>query len=187
MRRKSVLATAALIAALALVGLPGPAWSRGTAAIRELAPAAFTSVTFDANALALDAPGVSGDTPDAPAASIEAAAEPPYVEAGAPPSAPTTRAAVDQPDTSAGKDWKPGKQTLKGFASFYDAGTTAMRLPKGTLVRICGNGGCLTRTITDYGPASGSSRIIDMYRPDFFRICGCNSAAGTTKVTISVY
>jgi hypothetical protein len=187
MRRKSVVATAALIAALALVGLPGPAWSRGTSAIRELAPAAFTSVTLNANALALDAPGVSGDAPDTEASPLEVAAEAPYVEFGVAPSAPVTRPAVDQPESAAGKDWKPGRKTLKGFASFYDAGTTAMRLPRGTLVRICGKGGCITRTITDYGPATGSGRIVDMYRPDFFRICGCSSVSGTTKVTISVY
>lgn len=187
MRRRSVVATAALIAALALAGLPGPAWSRGTSATRDLAPAAFTSVTLMADGLALDAPGVSGDAPDTLASPVEAAAEAPFVEEGTAPTAPAARPVVDQPAASAGKDWKPGKRTLKGYASFYDAGTTAMRLPKGTLVRICGDGGCITRTITDYGPAAGTGRIVDLYRPDFFRICGCSSASGTTKVTISVY
>ena len=41
--------------------------------------------------------------------------------------------------------------------------------------------------VTDYGPKAGTSRIIDMYRPDFFKICGCSSVSGTTKVTVSIY
>ena len=61
-----------------------------------------------------------------------------------------------------------------------------MRLPRGTVVRICGDGGCIQRTVTDYGPQK-PSRIIDMYRPDFFKVCGCPSWSGTTKVTVSVY
>ena len=62
-----------------------------------------------------------------------------------------------------------------------------MRLPRGTIIRICGDGGCIERTVTDYGPRPAQSRIVDMYRPDFFKICGCASVSGTTKVTVSVY
>ena len=36
-------------------------------------------------------------------------------------------------------------------------------------------------------PAQGSSRIVDLYKPDFFDICGCPSWSGTTKVTVYVY
>jgi hypothetical protein len=61
-----------------------------------------------------------------------------------------------------------------------------MRLPRGTVVRICGAGGCIQRTVTDYGPVK-KIRVVDMYRPDFFQICGCGSWSGTTKVTVSVY
>ena len=61
-----------------------------------------------------------------------------------------------------------------------------MRLPRGTVVRICGPGGCIQRTVTDYGPQK-PSRIIDLYRPDFFKICGCPSWSGTVEVSVAVY
>ena len=69
------------------------------------------------------------------------------------------------------------------------AGTTAMRLPRGTIIRICGDGGCILRTVTDYGPSAAIRpvRIIDLDRADFFAICGCPSWSGTTTVTVSVY
>ena len=49
--------------------------------------------------------------------------------------------------------------------------------------------GCLNRVVNDYGPKAGykPTRIIDMYEPDFFAICGCPSYSGTTLVTVSVY
>jgi hypothetical protein len=78
------------------------------------------------------------------------------------------------------------KQVLTGGATFYDNGTTAMRLPRGTVVKICGAGGCIVRVVNDYGPVK-KSRVVDLYRPDFFRICGCPSYAGTTQVTVYVY
>jgi 3D (Asp-Asp-Asp) domain-containing protein len=78
------------------------------------------------------------------------------------------------------------KKTLSGGATFYDNGTTAMRLPRGTVVKICGKGGCITRVVNDYGPQK-KSRVVDLYRPDFFRICGCPSWSGTTQVTVYVY
>ena len=62
-----------------------------------------------------------------------------------------------------------------------------MRLARGTVVVICGNGGCIERTITDYGPSAKSGRVIDLYRPDFFLVCGCQPWSGTTEVTIKVY
>jgi hypothetical protein len=83
--------------------------------------------------------------------------------------------------------WMPPKDTIQGEASFYDNGTTAMRLPRGTVVVICGAGGCIERTINDYGPSAKGGRVIDLYRPDFFRICGCPSWSGTTQVTIRIY
>ena len=53
-----------------------------------------------------------------------------------------------------------------------------MRLPRGTVVRICGDGGCIQRTITDYGPVARNGRIVDLDRPDFFRVCGCAVVVG---------
>jgi hypothetical protein len=56
-------------------------------------------------------------------------------------------------------------------------------------VIVCGGGGCIERVINDYGPILDPSknRIVDLFTPDFFRICGCPSYSGTTRVTVSVY
>ena len=107
-------------------------------------------------------------------------------EPGAAPTVPTTRPRVAQPPTASGSAWKKPKSTVAGYATFYDNGTTAMRLPRGTVVRICGGGGCIERTVTDYGPVK-PSRVVDMDRADFFGICGCPSWAGSTWVTVSIY
>ena len=93
---------------------------------------------------------------------------------------------LDQPEGAVDSSRKPPKYTLKGEATFYDNGTTAMRLPRGTIVIICGDAGCIERTVNDYGPVK-PSRIVDLYRPDFFRICGCPSWSGITNVTVYVY
>jgi hypothetical protein len=183
MRRRSVVAAAALIAAFALAGLPAPAGTRTPTATRGLQPAALTSVTIPADAHALGAQGFSGDALDGSTPDPLAA----FVEPGAAPAAPVSRPRVAQPVAARGQDWKTPKRTLTGYASFYDHGTTAMRLPRGTVIRICGDGGCIERTVTDYGPSKAGGRIIDMYRPDFFKICGCASWSGTTKVTVSIY
>lgn len=175
---------AALIAAFALVGLPGPAGSHTLSAAQGLQAASLTSVTIPADAPARRAWGLSGD---AAAAAPATPRDDTYVEAGSAPAAPVSRPAVSQPAAQPGSAWKAPKSTLTGYASFYDNGTTAMRIPRGTIIRICGAGGCIQRTVTDYGPKAGTSRIIDMYRPDFFRICGCSSVSGTTKVTVSIY
>ena len=98
-----------------------------------------------------------------------------------------SRASAKLPATSSAWGWQTPKQTMTGIASFYDNGTTAMRLPRGTIIVICGAAGCLERVVRDYGPAAWTNRIVDMYRPDFFKICGCRSTAGTTKVTIFIY
>jgi len=185
MRRRSVVAMAALIAAFALVGLPGPAGSHTQSATQGLQAASLTSVIIPAD----DAPAhrAWGLSSDAAAAAPAQAADETYVETGRAPAAPASRPTVSQPAAKAGSAWKEPKSVMTGFASFYDNGTTAMRLPRGTIIRICGAGGCIERTVTDYGPRAGTSRIIDMYRPDFFKICGCSSVSGTTKVTVSIY
>jgi hypothetical protein len=183
MRRRAIVAASALIAAAALIGLPGPASTTVPSSAQVPQAAAFMQV-----------PNATGAPASSPAAVLSAAQRADgylgnatkLVERGSAPSGPTAKPSVSAPSVSAGKDWKPPLYKLTGYASFYDNGTTAMRLPRGTVVRICGAGGCILRTVTDYGPQK-PERIVDMYRPDFFAICGCASYSGTTWVTVSVY
>ncbi len=182
MRRRAVVAVSALIAATALIGLPGPAGTTAPSPARELQAAAF---------MVLTSPGAPASSPEVALDSALRAAGflgdgTVLVERGAAPADPSTRPAVTQPTASAGRDWKPGRYKLTGWASFYDNGTTAMRLPRGTIARICGPGGCILRIVTDYGPQK-PGRIVDMYRPDFFAICGCASWSGLAWVTVTVY
>ena len=183
MRRRSVVAIAALIAAFALAGLPAPAGSTSPSIAQELAPVAFSTVSIPASAPAQKATGL---TDAAQRSASYVTPESSFTEPGSAPSAPAARPKVDQPQAPSGKDWKAPKYTISGYATFYDNGTTAMRLPRGTVVRICGDGGCIERTVNDYGPQK-KIRIVDMYRPDFFKICGCDWFAGSTWVTVSVY
>ena len=187
MRRRSIVAIAALIVAFAMVGLPAPAGSTAPSTVREPAPEAFTSVTVPA-VVAFD--GVSGTSGTGSAADgtatgrLEATTS--FVEPGVAPAVPTSRPRVDQPLAASGEGWKEARQVLHGQATFYDHGTTAMRLPRGTIVRICGAGGCIERVVNDYGPQK-KSRVVDLYRPDFFAVCGCGSWNGVTDVTVYVY
>jgi hypothetical protein len=182
MRRSSVVAVAALIAAFALIGLPVPVGSRSPSSARDLQAAAFTMLTVPADAPAPSAPGALDPAFRAAGFMGDAA----LVEPGSAPKAPARRPTVILPGVSAGKGWKPPLYSVTGWASFYGAGTTAMRLPAGTVIRICAAAGCIERTVTDYGPKS-TIRIIDLYRPDFFAICGCASSSGLTRVTVSIY
>lgn len=182
MRRRSVVAIAALIAAVALAGLAAPAGSRSPSAAAAPAPSAFSDLTLPANAAAPTA------APDEAALRSEG-----YLgegvaltEPGGAPSIPATRPRVDQPAPPTGEGWKQAKQVLRGQATYYDFGTTAMRLPRGTVVRICGAGGCIERVVNDYGPQK-KSRIVDLYTPDFFTVCGCGSWEGVTDVVVYVY
>ena len=43
-----------------------------------------------------------------------------------------------------------------------------MRLPRGTIVIMCGDGGCVERVVNDYGPVK-KSRIVDLYRARLLR------------------
>jgi hypothetical protein len=156
--------------------------SRSPSPARALQAAAFTTLTVSADAPVDPALGVL----DPAARSDGFLGRAGLVEPGTAPRAPSTRPSVVLPGVSAGSAWKKPLSTITGWASFYDAGTTAMRLPAGTVVRICAPGGCVVRTVDDYGPQS-TSRVLDMYRPDFFAICGCASWTGTMQVTISVY
>lgn len=182
-----MVAGAVLTAALALVALPGVAGSQTLDPDRPIEAAAFQSVLTTSR---------SGDRTmeirPLSAARRSAgflATDDVFVEPGEELAAPPTRPSVGQPASAVHSALKPPRSTLSGYASFYDNGTTAMRLPRGTLVIICASGGCVQRIVNDYGPnaAIHPDRIADLYRPDFFAICGCPSFSGTTWVTVRVY
>ena len=185
MRRSSLVATAALIAALALAGLPAPAGSRSPSEARVVDLAAFTPVKL----ATADVPATGAE--GAADASLRSAgfltSDSPFAEPGQGHLGPVTRPQVTVPSLSVATAWKTPLYSVTGTASFYDFGTTAMRIARGTVVRICGAAGCIERTIRDYGPIESGGRLIDMYRPDFFKICGCGWWSGLTTVTVSIY
>jgi hypothetical protein len=182
-----VVAGAALTAALALGALPGIAGSAGPTPASVVDPSAFQSVqvpafsTTDMAVEPLDGAFRAAGAIDGTTELTEPGKEPKRVVPS------RTRVAVPSPH--GGSALKPPRYTMSGKATFYDHGTTAMRLPRGTTVIICGAGGCVERVINDYGPAAnaGLGRIVDLYRPDFFAVCGCPSWSGVTEVTVSVY
>jgi hypothetical protein len=185
MRPSRLVVGLVLATTLALVALPGLAGSRAPRPFEPLPVGALQSLpetSVDARPpLAID--GLAAAFAGAGAVDAEDA----FVEPGkAPATGITHRTRVDQPDGSAGAVRKPAKYSITGTATFYDAGTTAMRLPRGTIVIICGAADCVERVIEDYGPKT-DSRIVDLYKPDFFAICGCPSYSGTTTVTVYVY
>ena len=174
-----------LTAALAVGALPGLVGSREPSLVRPLDAAVFRQVNFAASRDRFDAI-VSVD-----GASLSAGVLDPTTSLVEPDTAlgaiATGRVVVALPHVSSAWEWKPPRYTLSGTASFYSNGTTAMRLPRGTVIVICGARGCLERIVNDYGPVASTGRIIDMNRPDFFAICGCGWWAGLTTVTVRVY
>jgi len=181
-----MVAGAALTAALALAALPGIAGSAGPTPLSAIDPAAFQSIqvqaftTADGTAARLDSAYASSGRGDGWTIFTEAG---PNVAVRV-----VSRPRVVLPAAHGGSALKPPRYKLSGYATFYSNGTTAMRLPRGTTIVVCGGGGCLEREVTDYGPvASDKNRIIDLDTPDFFSICGCPWYAGTTWVTVSVY
>jgi hypothetical protein len=174
-----------LIAALALVALPGLAGSRVPNPIEPLPASAFQPLSVPANsARSTISIGPLDAAYDAAGAVSEDAS---FIEPGAAPqTGPTARAKLNQPEAGSNSLQKPPRYTITGTATFYDHGTTAMRLPRGTIVIVCGNGGCVERVVNDYGPIK-PSRVVDLYRADFFDVCGCAWWSGTTTVTVSVY
>jgi hypothetical protein len=66
-----------------------------------------------------------------------------------------------------------------------DTDGLAMRIAAGTLVRVCGSGGCIERRVTTYGPAI-ETRIVDLYSGDFTVVCGCGLGTGLTEVTVYI-
>ena len=174
-----------LTAALALAALPGLAGSRAPSEVEPVPAVAFQSLSISApeSSSTLSIAGLDGGYLSAGFVPELA----PFIEPGAAPeSGPTARVAVQQPEAGSRTARKPPKYTLHGEATFYDQGTTAMRLPRGTIVVICGGGGCIERVVNDYGPQM-PSRIVDLHRPDFFEICGCPSWSGVVDVTVHVY
>ncbi len=185
MRPSKTVAIAALTAAIALGSLPGLVGSREPSPDRPIDAAAFRNVILATTGNRSD-PAIDGpDGAYAAAGRLEAGST--FTETRAGDAAPLAeRPTVAVPTAPAAWNWKTPKYKLSGYATFYDNGTTAMRLPRGTVVVICGAAGCIDRTVTDYGPIK-PERIVDLYRPDFFRICGCGWWSGTTWVTVSVY
>ncbi len=185
MRPSRTVARAVLTAALAFGALPGLAGSHEPSPLRPIDAAAFRQVNLassldraEAQIAALDpallSAGLLDDT-----SKFSEGADSKVTFAG--------RAKGTLPAVTSSWSWKPPLYSVSGIASFYDNGTTAMRLPRGTVVVICGAAGCLERVINDYGPSASGGRLIDMYRPDFFAICGCPSWEGLTQVTVKVY
>ena len=186
-----------LTAALALVALPGLAGSRVPSPIEPVPAGVFQQL----DTLADDTRSTISIGPLDDAYASEGLVDPlaSIVEPGSAANpVPAGRAVASQGETRASAIKKTPsltslssigrtpRYTLTGYATFYDNGTTAMRLPRGTVVLICGGGGCVKRVVNDYGPQK-PSRVVDMYRPDFFAICGCAWFAGSTKVTVYVF
>ena len=84
------------------------------------------------------------------------------------PTAPADASTSPSPAQRSRRASRPRYDARPGIATFYDNGTTAMRLPRGTVVIICGDGGCIERVVNDYGPIRSRAAIVDLYRPDFF-------------------
>lgn len=180
----------ALTAALALGSLPGLVGAHEASPEQPIDAAAFRQVILATLGQAPQrAPGAVGAGLTSAGSSGGLDDTTSFVEPGGDAAtAVVDRAEATVPPVPAAWSWKPAKYSLTGYASFYDFGTTAMRtVPRGTTIVICGAGGCVQRVVNDYGPAAWTGRIIDMYRPDFFAICGCGSWSGTTWVTVRIY
>src|SRR5574338_309916 len=157
MRPSGTVARAALTAVLALGALPALVGSHEPSQDRPVDAALFGSINL---ATARDRQGFGLILPDA---------------AGRSAGALELRSSFAELDASEPQ-------------SPDDHGTTAMRdVPRGTTIVICGAAACIERVVNDYGPSAAGGRLIDMYRPDFFAICGCGWWSGTTEVTVKVY
>ncbi len=187
-RPKMIMAGVVLTTALALVAAPGFAGSRTPAPYEPVPAAAFQALKTTANAGSTDSIGGFDHAYDSAGRLGEDAV---FAEPGTPAAAsvdiPVLKRDSKQPQPAPAKVYKKSRFTLTGQATFYNNGTTAMRLPRGTIIRVCGAGGCIERVVNDYGPVAGTNRIIDLYKPDFFKICGCGSWSGVTNVKVYVY
>lgn len=186
---RKVFAWAAVTAVLALAALPGMVGSAGVPPAATTPDDAFQDLAIGTDAPVpvirpLDPAHRSASYMAADAALIDTATGQAMTVA-----IPRRRAAPTVPQPSATKTWKAPRYTMAGGATWYDNGTTALRLPRGTVVVICGTGGCVERTVTDYGPVAGYRpvRVADLMPSDFVSVCGCALWKGTTQVTVRVY
>lgn len=63
----------------------------------------------------------------------------------------------------------------------------AMRLPRGTVVTICGAGGCWHRArVNDYGPVRATGDIADIAVGHWESVCGLPRSRGECRVTVKV-
>jgi hypothetical protein len=180
-RPSNTVAGAVLSALLALAAVPGLADSREPSLVQDLDPAAFQVIgepRADWSVLTdpLDAAMRSGSFIDGDSR---------FEEPGETRTVPT-KPTVKVPASKSTWGWKEPRYTLTGDATYYNAGYTAMRLPRGTIVVICGLAACIERVVNDYGPIT-PSRVVDLYKPDFFTVCGCAWWEGVTPVTVRVY
>ena len=192
-RRQSLVASVVLTAALVtLVALPGAVGSQTPSTARLLTAEAFQAVrlpaTDDGSLQAirpLDVGYESAGHLDETASLIEPGDYSP----------PAKRSRVSQPVPKPVTVSPPKprieqtyKQTMSGLASWYSHGTTAMRLPRGTHVRICGARSCVTTVVRDWGPAPYlSARVVDMTPWDFVRVTGKRLGAGLALVKVYIY
>ena len=188
-RRKGLVAGAVLTVALALGALPGVTGSPTRTPVGPLPVAAFQAIRSAASldrssSLTigpLDAAHRSAGRIDLTTVLIEPGSA----------AAPAARPRVSQPAAvpiAVRKPLPKPKAVLRGLASWYVNGTTAMRLPFGTHVRICGRGGCINRVVTDWGPARYlRSRIVDLDPADFVRVTGRWLGKGLAVVAVYVY
>ena len=186
MRPSRTVAIAALTAALALGSLPGLVGSREPSHEQPIDAALLREVILAATGAQSSTTIAAPDSAYASAGRLDATSVFTEPGRGSDSTPPTQRVSPVVPTTTVTWDWKKPQYTMTGYATFYDNGTTAMRLPRGTIIVICGARRCIDRVVNDYGPIK-PSRIVDMYRPDFFKICGCDWWSGTTSVTVSVY
>jgi hypothetical protein len=182
-RPSRTVAIAALTAALALGSLPGLAGSHEPSHDQQPSAAAFREVILAATGGRSKQAIVTPDSAYAAAGRLAPTST--FREPGLA-AAPADRVTAIVPVVPAAWSWKTPRYKISGYATFYDNGTTAMRMPRGTIIVICGAGGCIDRVVNDYGPQK-TIRVVDMYRPDFFAICGCGWWSGTTWVTVWIY
>jgi hypothetical protein len=187
MRPSRTVARAALTAVLAIGALPGLVGSHEPSQDQPIDAARFGQVFLAKTRGPQDIGAIGFDAASRSAGALglfDLFSEP----ASGEPVSFDARAQPRLKSPASGWSWKPPKYSLSGTASFYDNGTTAMRdVPRGTTIVICGAAGCIERVVNDYGPSKAGGRLIDMYRPDFFQICGCGWWSGTTQVTVRVY
>jgi hypothetical protein len=69
-----------------------------------------------------------------------------------------------------------GTPLIAGQANYADpshgSSYLAMRLPRGTHVRITGAGGSVLMTVNDYGPVEATGDIADIALVRFAKVCG---------------